>query len=146
MSKFKSNYKIIPEYNLVIEFHKGIADLDMYIKFKSKLIKDELYKPDMNYFIDQKNVIFHTTNSDIKKYIEFIESKSKFLGKRKIALITNTPNQVVPTTIYKQKQKKLNQKTEIFSTNEKAFKWLNYYEPFLINKLSSILIDLENSL
>ncbi len=82
------------------------------------------FKPGLNYFIHHKNVTFLTNQTDIKKFVDFLGSRSDSLGKRKVALITNTPNQVVSTTIYKIMQASLNQEVEIFSTNGAALNWL----------------------
>lgn len=145
MSNLKSIYKILPEFNLAIEFHKGSLDIDSYINFKKNLFKDALFKPGLNYLVHYKNVVFQTNPSDIKKFIDFIDNNYSILGKRKIAMVTDTPNQVVSTTIYKQKQQNLNQDAEVFSTSDNALKWL-ISEPFSKKILSSILRDLENTI
>ncbi|WP_298368683.1 hypothetical protein [uncultured Lutibacter sp.] len=145
MKKLKSTYKIIPDLNLVIEFHTGILDVDTYIDFKKKLFSDKLFKPEMNFFIHHKNVVFSTTPADIKKFVDFIHSKSEVLGKRKVAMVTFTPNQVVSTTLYKKQQTNLNQEAEVFSTNESALSWL-LTEPYSEKEIISIIRNLKNSL
>jgi hypothetical protein len=61
------------------------------------------------------------------------------LGARKVAFVTNTPNQVVSTTIYKTIKSNLIQTSEIFSTNENALKWLNFSESSIQELKASIL-------
>ena len=124
MATLKSSYKIISEHNIIIEFHKGNIEVDSYIKFKEKTFNDEDFKTGLNYLIHFKNVTFFTPQEDIKKFVNFIKNNAPKLGKRKVALITNTPNQVVSTTIYKTMQANLNQEVEIFSTDEAALNWL----------------------
>jgi len=134
----KSTYQIITQNNLIIEFHKGTLDVDSYIEFKKKLFSDKDFKPGLNYFIHHKNVTFLTNQTDIKKFVTFLGAHSDSLGKRKVALITNTPNQVVSTTIYKTMQANLNQEVEIFSTDEAALNWL-IPKSFSIKDLNEIL-------
>jgi len=125
VSKLKSNYTILLNHNLVIEFHSGILTALNYIEFKKKLLNDSLFKADLNHLIDFKNVKFNTNPTDISDFVDFLKSRTQFLGNRKVAFVTNTPNQVVSTTIYKLTQGNLNQEVEIFSTEENAVKWLN---------------------
>ncbi len=125
MSKLKSFYIILSESNLVIEHHQGTLNVDSYIKFKKELLEDPLFKTNMNYYIHLKDVFFSTTKPDIKKYIKYMASIYDIIGNRKLALVTSTPNQVVPITIYKSLEGDLNQESKIFSTTEMALHWLN---------------------
>lgn len=70
-------------------------------------------------------VTFSTNLKDIDKYVKFLDANSKVYGNRRVALITNTPNQVVSTTMFKMMQQNKSQSVEIFSTNESALEWLN---------------------
>lgn len=70
-------------------------------------------------------VTFSTNLEDIDKYVRFLDTNSKVYGNRRVALITNTPNQVVSTTMFKMMQQNKSQSVEIFSTNENALEWLD---------------------
>ncbi|PKP13520.1 MAG: hypothetical protein CVU08_04930 [Bacteroidetes bacterium HGW-Bacteroidetes-3] len=124
MSLLKSNYIILKEQNLIVEYHSGILDTDSFINFKKSITLDPLFLPSLNYFVHLKKVTFSTTAEDINKYVTFLNTNSKVYGNRRVALITNTPNQVVSTTIFKMIQQNTSQ-VEIFSTNESALEWLN---------------------
>lgn len=124
MKSLKSSYKIINEHNLIIEYHKGDIDLDSYIKFKKKTFTDKDFKTNLNYLIHFKDVTFFTPPEDIKKFVDFIIHNAPKLGKRKVAFITSTPNQVVSTTIYKTMITNDEQQVAIFSTNNNALNWL----------------------
>lgn len=143
MSALKSFYEILLDYNLVIEYHSGILETSSYINFKKELFSDPKFKPNLNHFIYFKNVEFATTQPDINEFVVFMGNHSKSIGYRKLALITDTPNQVVSTTIYKMIQKNLNQSVEIFSTNKKAFKWLKIPDSE-INNMVNILVKFIN--
>lgn len=141
MSTLKSLYRIIPEENLVIEYHTGILEVESYIDFKKRLHNDPLFRANLNHFIHYKSVVFKTTPSEINHFTNYINSISQNLGHRKTALVTNTPNQVVSTTMYKMMQKNPSQNVEVFSTNHNAFQWLNC--PNLkTNELNDIILEL----
>lgn len=126
MLALKSYYEILLEYNLIIEYHTGIINLRSYINFKKTIFKDPLFQKNLNHVIHFKNVKFIATQQDIKGFVDFMKTNSEVVGsKRKIALITDTPNQVVTTTLYKILITKLNNSIEIFSTSNKALNWLN---------------------
>ena len=125
MSGLISNYKILKEHNLIVEYHSGILDADSFIEFKKSITLDPLFLPSLNYFVHLKKVTFSTNLEDIDKYVRFLDANSKVYGNRRVALITNTPNQVVSTTMFKMMQQNKAQSVEIFSTNENALEWLN---------------------
>jgi hypothetical protein len=143
MSALKSYYEILLEHNLVIEYHSGILDIKSYINFKKSIFNNPLFKPNLDHFIHFKNVKFETTQQDINDFVGFIKTNSASIGKRKIALITNTPNQVVSTTLYKMMIQNLDQSVEIFSTNDKALNWLNV-NTAIFESVVSILIKFAN--
>jgi len=124
MSALKSTYKILPEYNLIIEIHKGILEVESYINFKIKLSQDSSFKANMNNFINFRNVEFNTTPADVQKFVDFIKNSAPTLGKRKVTLLTDTPNQVVNTTIYKTLLAGVSNDIEIFSMTNAALNWL----------------------
>lgn len=108
-----------------MEYHSGILDADSFIEFKKSITLDPLFLPNLNYFIHLKKVTFSTNLEDIDKYANFLEANSMVYGNRRVALVTNTPNQVVSATIFKMMQQNKAQSVEIFSTNESALEWLN---------------------
>jgi len=124
MTDLKSSYKIINEHNIIIEYHKGKLDVGSYIKFKEKTFNDKDFKTGLNYLIHFKNVTFFTPQEDIKKFVNFIKNNAPKLGKRKVAFVTSTPNQVVTTTIYKSMLADIKQQVAVFSTNDNALNWL----------------------
>ena len=124
-----SKYIIDKENNLIFEFHSGDLDLNAFISFKRKLVKDPNFSPNLNYFIHLKNSIFVNKTNEIYEYVNFLEENAAIFGKRRLALVTNTPNQVVNTTLFKILCKNTNNNVEIFSSNEKAINWLNVSYP-----------------
>lgn len=125
MPLLKSNYKFLKEYNLTVEYHSGKLDLDSYINFVTRTIHDPLFSPNTNYLIDLRNVVVITSIDDISKYNDFIEDNLKCERKRKIALLTETPNQMVFSTIFKNNNTQKLKEIEVFSTPFAATEWLN---------------------
>ncbi|MHB1146517.1 MAG: hypothetical protein ACYC01_02865 [Lutibacter sp.] len=125
MSSLNSNYIILKEHNLLIEHHSGTLDLDSYIKFVTKTSNDPLFSNNMNYLIDLSNVFITSSLDDIYKYNTFTEDKFKSASKRKVAMVTNTPNQMVFSTLFKISNTQKLKEIEIFSTTTAAIYWLN---------------------
>ncbi|MDP3358981.1 MAG: hypothetical protein Q8S41_06480 [Lutibacter sp.] len=142
MSGLVSTYKILKEYNLIVEYHTGILDADSFIDFKKKIALDPLFAPNLHFFVHLKKVTFSTNLQDINTYANFLADNYNIYGNRRVALITNTPNQVVFTTIFKMMQQNKSQSVEIFSTNENALEWLNnkLNKPEILSVLASLMI------
>ena len=124
MTTLKSSYKILPHYNLIVEYHENSLNIHSYRTFKSNLFEDSLYSKSLNYIINFKNVDFKMSPNEIDEYVDDLKKIPEILAKKKLAIITRTPNQIVPATLYKMKQNELNQTVEIFSTYESALNWL----------------------
>ena len=95
MSQFKFNYKISSENNLITIVEIGVLNLDSMFNFIKALTSDPLFSPKLDHIVDLNDIKFELTTEDINKYVQHLESNSKIYGVKKIALITNTPNQVV---------------------------------------------------
>ncbi len=125
MSLLKSSYKILKEYNLIIESHSGSLDLKSYIDFVEKMKLDPLFSLDMNFYVDLSNVVVTASIDEVKLYNNFSKNTFKSERKRKIALITDSPNQMVFATLFKNSNTQKSKVIEIFSTKECAIQWLN---------------------
>lgn len=120
-----NKYKIFTNCNLIVELNKGLLILENYINLKLQIIKDPLFKPSMNYLICLKDADFSKVRfDDLEKLVIFKKSKASILGKRKVALITSSPSQVVSSILYKESQNDFKSTVEVFSTAEKALGWL----------------------
>ncbi|NOR26931.1 MAG: hypothetical protein GQ540_00205 [Lutibacter sp.] len=126
MSKLKFTYKISKENNLITIVQEGILNLDSMMNFINTLNSDPLFSPKFDHIVDLNNVQFELSLEDINKYVQHLESNSKIYGVKKIALITNTPNQVVYSTLFKEAQEQLQplQSVQIFSTLESAYNFV----------------------
>lgn len=125
MTLLKSNYIILKDLNLLIECHSGNLDLKSYIEFVKRTTLDPLFSKNMNYFIDLCNVVVTASIDDIKKYNNFSEDNFQCDKKRRVALITNSPNQMVFATLFKNSNTQKLKEIEVFSTKESALNWIN---------------------
>ena len=141
MFNLKSSYKILKEYNLLIEVHSGTIDFESYVNFKKKVISDSEFSPNLNFLINFTNAFFTITNEEIEYLVDFISKNSKLNNKRYTALVTDTPNQLVSSTLFKILQNNPLRPVEIFSTNECALEWLNCNDL----PIDKILNELNNS-
>lgn len=141
----QSNYKILKKHQIIIEYHKGIITLESFVNFKKEITKNKDFIKDLKYLVYLTDAVFNTSPSDIEAYIQFLKDNVAVYGKRKVALITDTPNQVVATTLFKTLEEVSSQNIEIFSTTGKAYEWLQV--PNLpLDKVNKILSDLKNKL
>lgn len=125
MSLLKSNYIILKDFNLLIECHTGNLDLKSYVDFVKRTSHDPLFSKNMNYFIDLSDVVVTASLDDIGKYNNFTEESFKCDRKKKVALITKSPNQMVFATLFKDSNNQKLKEIEVFSTKESALEWLN---------------------
>lgn len=125
MSLLKSNYIILKDFNLLIECHSGNLDLKSYIDFVKRTTLDPLFSKNMNYYIDLSNVVVTASINDIRIYNNFTEDNFQCDRKRRVALLTSSPNQMVFATLFKNSNTQKLKEIEVFSTKESALEWIN---------------------
>jgi hypothetical protein len=127
MPQLNNSYKILEKENLIIEYFSGILTIETLIKFKKNLIQDPIFSVNYNYLLYFKNVTFKIDVEDISEYVIFSNNYLKTNKNRKVAMVTDNPNQVALATLFKiQKSKHEMQKIELFSTTKNAIHWLGF--------------------
>jgi len=94
MARLNNSYKILEEENLIIEYFSGILTIETLIKFKKNLIQDPSFSVNYNYLLYFKNVTFKIDVQDISEYVTFSNKYLMANKNRKLAMVTDTPNQV----------------------------------------------------
>jgi len=122
------HYKILPELNLILEYYGGKITLNDVINHKSLEIRDIDYNENYHFISDMRDTEFNIDSQDFNEYLKFLNRNNKVIGQRKSAILTNTPNQVAITSLFKSKSKHFPVSFEIFSTLEGAFNWVNLPE------------------
>ena len=121
----KLAYKILDDKSLIIESYIGGFNVDELIEFKKKVGNDKNYNPNFNVIHDIRKLEFLLDLEEISKYISLISENKKLLGNRKSVFITETPKQVVTTSVFDLMKKKLPIKVKVCSTFETAFNFID---------------------
>jgi hypothetical protein len=95
----KYDYEIFQEKSLIVKYFQGIISIAEFITFNNRTLFDTRYDPTMCVMNDVRNTEFIFTDEDLKKFIGYVQSNVKMYGKRKVAFLTNTPNQTVFTIL-----------------------------------------------
>lgn len=119
-----TNFKIVPEKKLIIEYFSGTINLDEIIKLKYLESKNPHFCPDFNIIDDSRDAEFLLNEKDIKLYIKILSNNELFVGKRNAAYLTKTPHQVVIATLFDLLKKELPLNIKIVSTIDAALQWV----------------------
>jgi len=117
-------YSVFPDLKVVIEYFDDVITLSDIIEHKKNIVIDKQYNLNYNSIIDFRNAQLLLNEDDLNDYINFVITKSKINGKRKVALLTDTPNHVVVLTMFDMLSKSLPMKYNIFSTMEASLEWV----------------------
>lgn len=97
-------YYIIKDKKVIVEILKGSCTLSDYVDFKSDQINDKDFNPYFNFLVDFRGVditFSGMVEKRLKLYLEFSKSIVSLSGRKRVAVITNTPDQVVFFTVCK---------------------------------------------
>ena len=117
------SYKILPNLRLIVESYFGTFNGDDYIELKKSQLRDERFNSLYNNIADIRNSELSISNDDIRKCVEFMKSEKGLAGKRRAAVLTGTPNQVVISTLFASYGIELPMQFEIVSTLGAAMEW-----------------------
>ena len=119
-------YKILKERKVVIHCYGGKVCITQIKENALKLMEDEDFSPDFDEITDLRNseLVFNHKD-DILNYIRFLKTKPSYLSKRKIAVLTNSPDHVVKSTLYKGFGNSLPMRPQVFSTFESIKNYLD---------------------
>jgi hypothetical protein len=121
-------YKIISELQLAVEYYEGQISLNDVIAFELSEMKNSEYSPMLNFIADFRNAELTASESDVKEFVDFLKKTEGIIDNRKVALVTDTPNQVVLKTLYALYTSDTPVKIKVFSTLDAAMKWLEVKE------------------
>ena len=100
MKETYTDYRIIPEKNLIIEYYCGSITIEHLIKLKNQMSKEPEYNPSFSIIDDFRDARLLFKKEDIQAYMDYVKNTQKTFGKRKTVFITKTPDQVVRTTLF----------------------------------------------
>lgn len=131
-------YKILKDAELVIQFHKNDLTYEDAKKLKLKIINDVDFRHNFSFLIDVREAKYKVTEESSKEYGKFVSDNLMSKGLIKIAILTDTPEQVVNATIFALEQCFVSSKYKVFSTLKEAIRWLNIH----VNKLDTIISEI----
>ena len=134
-------FRILPEHKLIIESWTGEFSLKEIIDLKCIEAMDPNWKDYYDVLADDRyiNILNEPIDKDNNIYLPLGQ---KFIKKRKTAILTRLPDQVVaPTLLNMQKPSEALVEIEIFSTVEAALRWLGI-DIIEIAKINRILDQL----
>lgn len=139
-----NRYTILADRGLIVEYYEGLLNKPLLIEYKKHQSNDPEYSPNHNLLVDLRSVNFDFTIDEVEDYANFLAANQQIAGKRKLALITETPKQTVLTTLYQLEHYKLSQSTQIFSTAKHAIGWLNI-DNFTLEDFEIIIEELKRN-
>lgn len=135
-----SNFIIIPEKKLIIEYFSGKIELNDILDLKYRESLEKEYDPNYNIIDDSRDAEFLIREKEIEFYVNHLRSHKTFVGSRYASYLTETPNQVVIATLFDLLKKELPINIRIVSTLQAALNWVGVS----VNDHSLIERHLEN--
>jgi hypothetical protein len=119
-----SNYRILPEYRLVVSHYAGDISESEIISLKETIKQDKDFHMEYNTLDDFSDVAFHITQESYGRVFKWL--RDHYSWKRNSAVLTSTPDQVVNIILFNFTQKfELPMKIKVFSTLQAALHWVN---------------------
>jgi hypothetical protein len=137
MNKIVS-YKIFPELKLIIEVVGGSISIDDFIELKRNEILDKNYNPNYNFIVSVNYLEPSFEDEQLKKIIDYIKDNRAIIGKRRSAILTETPKQTVASIMYESATKGLPMSFKTVSTIKAAMDWVGVsfeHESFILKNI-----------
>ncbi len=113
------------EHKLLIKACKGeVLQQELINEFREIFANLEITKP-INILVDATKLKLKVSASDNEIYSIFFQNDKAYKFIDKIAVVTNTPNQVVQTILFMENMHHLRTDMKIFSSVDSAVIWLN---------------------
>jgi len=137
-----TQYKILPELKIMVEYFSLETSLKDKIEHRKIVIQDKYFNPNYNFITDFRDTHIDFSLDDVSAYIEFAKNATKMHGDRRSAILTNTPNQTVFSSLYILELKNEPTHVEIFLTMDSAIKWVGL-SSIDIRKIESVINEMK---
>ncbi len=120
-------YQILSDLNLIVEYFKGEFEYKDMFDCKKIEIMDNNWRDHYHILADIRKAKITLTNHDLVNLHQYLENHQEINAKRKSAILTELPHQVVYGTLligHNDIQHSLIQ-PEVFSTLKAALSWLD---------------------
>jgi hypothetical protein len=137
-------YKILPENRLIIKYFHGTFSMPDIIEWMDETGQDGLFDPTFSVLNDYRDAESRLKMSEINEFVKYLKKNNKFLGTRKSAFLTFTPNQTAFTMMLGLFKNELLIDIETFSTLLEAMRWLGLL-PSDLDTIAKCIYDLKYS-
>lgn len=118
-------YRVFSKYKLVMEEYNGNFTYKQLIKLKSAEQEDPLFNSSFHMVMDFSNSDIKLNDDDLVQFINHMKRNKRFKSKKRIALITHTPDQYVRTYLLLENAD-IPAELIIVSSPQAALSWLRY--------------------
>ncbi len=135
------DYKILKDFNLIIEYYSGHIDGNDGIELIKKIKKDINYNPSFNVLVDFRDIDINWTDEideSLSNFIQFMKTNSDFISIQ-LSVLISKPMHAVLSELLKSEYANFSIKQEIFSTLESALFFLNIqkkHTPVVIEEIN----------
>jgi len=138
------NYKIIAEKKVILEYYSGIISVQDLINNKSNIIKEKEYDANYNIIHDFRDAQILISEEEGQHFYDLLKNEIKFHKKRRVAHLTQTPDQVAKTTLFTLLVDTSLFDVNTFSTLKAALTWVRLsIEDY--NLIETYLNEIKNS-
>jgi hypothetical protein len=113
-------YSIIKNLNLILQFHQNEITVEGLKKLKQDIYNDKDYNPDFFVLMDIRFATIKMNQEELIQLMNWINENSKSSGKYPTIIITDSPEQVAKSMMYRVNDKIKKFQIRIFSTLEKS--------------------------
>ncbi len=135
-------YQILPEKKLILEYYSGNIYKNTIMYFKQEISKHVAYNMHYNIIHDFRDAELVANIEDVRSFIDYIKQNERTYAQKKIAFITDNPNQVTITYLFNTLKKETYLIAETFSTIEGAIVWVGLRSTEL-DYIHSVLSELK---
>jgi len=93
-------YKVLKEQKLIIAFHKNIVTIKELKLVRALIMNDKDVDPSFKILIDLRSAKFDITIEEMSNYGKWLSKNTELKQSSPKIILTNTPNQVVYSTIF----------------------------------------------
>ena len=121
------NYKILPTHKVFLQYYRGKVNFDAAVSGMAFLTSDKQYDSSFNSIVDFREAVLQFEEKDAEKFIEFLHNIKAVTHSRRIAFLTDTPNQVVLLSLFTSFAANI-ASHNIFSTIEASLDWVGIHK------------------
>ncbi|MDR3704588.1 MAG: hypothetical protein P4L28_01610 [Paludibacteraceae bacterium] len=122
----KSSSIVLEKHKLVIDIFEGVVNLPIFKAHKLKQAADKLFSPDYSLLSDFNRITVDMLLEELPEYANFVIAQGNIVGKRKSAVVTSNPHQMIYAQVYDKSVRDITSQTiQIFTSFNPAIEFLD---------------------